>query len=38
MTAPYYEPGALTAATPGDTLYFHFGTYNDSGEGLADAT
>ena len=32
---PHYgkrEPGALTAASPGDTLYFNFGTYNDSGD------
>lgn len=35
MTAPHYgrrEPGALTAASPGDTLYFNFGSYNDSGD------
>jgi hypothetical protein len=39
MTAPYYgkrEPGSLTAASPGDTLYFHFGTYNDSGNSETD--
>jgi hypothetical protein len=38
MTAPYYgkrEPGALTAASPGDTLYFNFGGYNDSGDSEA---
>ncbi len=35
MTVPHYgkrEAGALTAASPGDTLYFNFGTYNDSGD------
>jgi hypothetical protein len=34
MTVPHYgkrEPGALTAASPGDTLYFNFASYNDSG-------
>lgn len=39
MTAPYYgvrNPGALTAASPGDTLYFFYGTYNDSGNSEAD--
>ena len=38
MTAPYYgkrEPGLLTAASPGDTLYFNFGSYNDSGDSEA---
>ena len=32
---PHYgkrEPGSLTAASPGDTLYFNFGSYNDSGD------
>lgn len=35
MTVPHYgkrEAGALTAASPGDTLYFNFGAYNDSGD------
>jgi len=35
MTVPHLgkrEPGALTAASPGDTLYFAFGSYNDSGD------
>ena len=35
MTIPHYgkrEPGALTAASPGDTLYFAFASYNDSGD------
>src|SRR5688572_10260228 len=39
MTAPHYgkrEPGGLTAASPGDTLYFFFGTYNDSGNSETD--
>jgi hypothetical protein len=38
MTAPHYgkrEPGALTAASPGDTLYFNFASYNDSGDSEA---
>src|SRR5690242_11565444 len=37
MTVPYYgkrKPGSLTAASPGDTLYFQFGTYNDSGASI----
>ena len=32
---PHYgkrEPGLLTAASPGDTLYFNFAAYNDSGD------
>lgn len=35
MTVPHYgkrEPGLLTAVSPGDTLYFAFGSYNDSGD------
>ena len=35
MTVPHYgkrEPGLLTAASPGDTLYFPFASYNDSGD------
>lgn len=35
MTVPHYGkryPGALTASSPGDTLYFAFGSYNDSGD------
>jgi hypothetical protein len=35
MTIPHYgkrEAGALTAASPGDTLHFAFGSYNDSGD------
>jgi hypothetical protein len=35
VTAPYYgkrNPGSLTAAAPGDTLFFNFGAYNDSGD------
>lgn len=38
MTVPYYgkrNPGSLTAASPGDTLFFHFGSYNDSGDSEA---
>jgi hypothetical protein len=38
MTVPHYgkrEPGALTAAAPGDTLYFNFASYNDSGDSEA---
>jgi hypothetical protein len=38
MTVPHFgkrEPGALTAASPGDTLYFAFGSYNDSGDSEA---
>lgn len=38
MTVPHYgkrEPGLLTAASPGDTLYFNFGSYNDSGDSEA---
>lgn len=38
MTVPHYgkrEPGLLTAASPGDTLYFNFGSYNDSGNSEA---
>lgn len=38
MTIPYYgkrDPGGLTAASPGDTLYFAFGSYNDSGDSEA---
>jgi hypothetical protein len=34
MTIPHYgkrEAGLLTAASPGDTLYFAFASYNDSG-------
>jgi hypothetical protein len=32
---PHYgkrDPGLLTAASPGDTLYFPFASYNDSGD------
>jgi hypothetical protein len=39
MTAPHYGKrnlGSGTAASPGDTLYFFFGTYNDSGNSEAD--
>lgn len=39
MTAPHYGKrnlGLGTAASPGDTLYFFFGTYNDSGNSEAD--
>jgi hypothetical protein len=35
---PHYgkrDPGALTAASPGDTLYFAFASYNDSGDSEA---
>jgi hypothetical protein len=35
LTIPHYgkrEAGGLTAASPGDTLYFAFGAYNDSGD------
>lgn len=35
MTAPHYGKrnlGAGTAASPGDTLYFNFASYNDSGD------
>lgn len=35
MTVPHYgkrRPGGLTAASPGDTLFFAFGSYNDSGD------
>jgi hypothetical protein len=35
LTIPHYgkrEAGLLTAASPGDTLYFAFGAYNDSGD------
>ena len=35
---PHYgkrAPGALTAASPGDTLYFAFASYNDSGDSEA---
>lgn len=35
MTVPHFgkrEPGLLTAASPGDTLYFAFASYNDSGD------
>lgn len=38
MTVPHYgkrEPGLLTAASPGDTLYFNFASYNDSGNSEA---
>src|SRR3990167_4485484 len=38
MTVPHYgkrEPGLLTAVSPGDTLYFNFGSYNDSGDSEA---
>jgi hypothetical protein len=38
MTTPHYgkrEPGLLTAASPGDTLFFNFGSYNDSGNSEA---
>lgn len=38
MTAPHYgvrRPGALTAASPGDTLYFQFNAHNDSGDSEA---
>jgi hypothetical protein len=38
MTVPHYgkrEAGLLTAASPGDTLYFNFGSYNDSGDSEA---
>lgn len=40
MTIPYYgkrEPGSLTAASPGDTLYFAWGAYNDSGDSEAQS-
>jgi hypothetical protein len=35
VTAPHYgkrRAGLLTAASPGDTLHFNFGAYNDSGD------
>lgn len=38
MTIPHFgkrEPGSLTAANPGDTLYFAWGAYNDSGDSEA---
>ena len=38
MTAPYYgkrNAGGLTASSPGDTLYFQFASYNDSGDSEA---
>jgi hypothetical protein len=38
MTIPHYgkrEPGGLTASSPGDTLYFAFASYNDSGDSEA---
>ena len=38
MTIPHYgkrEAGLLTAASPGDTLHFAFGSYNDSGNSEA---
>jgi hypothetical protein len=38
MTVPHFgkrEPGLLTAASPGDTLYFSFASYNDSGDSEA---
>lgn len=38
MTIPHYgkrNPGGLTAAAPGDTLYFAFASYNDSGDSEA---
>jgi hypothetical protein len=38
MTAPHYgkrNPGLLTAVSPGDTLYFNFASYNDSGDSEA---
>lgn len=38
MTAPHYgkrNAGALTAASPGDTLHFNFASYNDSGDSEA---
>jgi hypothetical protein len=38
MSAPHYgkrNAGALTAASPGDTLFFNFGSYNDSGDSEA---
>ncbi len=39
MTAPHYGKrnlGLGTAASPGDTLYFFYGAYNDSGNSEAD--
>jgi hypothetical protein len=38
MTVPHYgkrNAGALTAASPGDTLHFNFASYNDSGDSEA---
>src|SRR3990167_1904291 len=38
MTIPHYgkrEAGSLTAASPGDTLYLAFASYNDSGDSEA---
>jgi hypothetical protein len=38
MSAPHYgkrNAGALTAASPGDTLFFNFASYNDSGDSEA---
>ena len=38
MTAPHYgkrNAGALTAASPGDTIHFNFASYNDSGDSEA---
>ena len=38
MTVPHYgkrEAGNLIASSPGDTLYFNFGSYNDSGDSEA---
>lgn len=38
MTIPHFgkrEPGGLTASSPGDTLHFAFGSYNDSGDSEA---
>ena len=38
MTIPHYgkrEAGSLTAASPGDTLYCAFASYNDSGDSEA---
>ena len=40
MTVPHYgkrRAGALTAASPGDTLYFNYGSYNDSGDSEAQS-
>ena len=40
MTVPHYgkrNPGGLTAASPGDTLYFNYGSFNDSGDSEAQS-